>query len=342
MRKIFVTSCIILLLGGCRDKSNPMGPNTEESVSNSSNNTLYTFSVSKSILGIFDTLDMTVSATNLGNTPDSIIVSDYEYTWSLTNISGQTVASGPTVISNLISTVVLSSHQTQVLYHLGFTMADIFRSPIPTGMYSLHWNMRSGLLFRLQLNCGKGNDEVSDLGGVSSPIFPLKVGNTWTYRANYYTKSGTLLFNETNTQSIIGEKMLNGEKLFLMVSDFWSDQFLIARNNGIYVYYPDLKMAALKFKYPSTAGEQYSSGYDFWNDDTVHLEQYQTTVDSVNEIVSVPQGSYQCYKYIIPTVNATFGNSSTIVSGEIDYYSNVGLVRRINDYIVRDLIRTNF
>lgn len=105
---MFVLALLLSIIG-CRQSSNVIAPVTQppSSVSDSLDGILYTFSVSKDTLGILDTLDMRLTGLNQTAAPETLAVGDPLYTWSLTDGNGKIIASGPTVISNLISLVVL-------------------------------------------------------------------------------------------------------------------------------------------------------------------------------------------------------------------------------------------
>lgn len=286
--KISVLALLISIIG-CRQSSNITGPGTSpSSVSNLLDSTLYTFSVSKDTLGILDTLTMALTALNQTAVQETLYVSDYFYTWSLSGPNGKAIASGPTVISNLIAQITLNPNESKVLYRLKYSMADIFSSPIEAGNYKLHWNLKNGLSFQLNLLCGKSENEITDPSGLASPIYPLKVGNEWTFSKKYVYSDGNVIAGDTVTETIVGETMINGEKWFLLKSTDYVDQLITAREDGIYVYYPDIKTAVLRYKYPTNAGDQYTSGYEEWTGEALALVSFQMTTDSTNETVSVP------------------------------------------------------
>jgi hypothetical protein len=342
MRRHILILLTLAILAGCEQSSNIVAPlpSAPLSVSNLKDSILYTFSVPKAALGIFDTLTMSLTAVNRAATPETLSVSDYFYTWSLTDDNGKMIASGPTVLSNLILRVPLNPHQSAVLYRIAYTMADIFGAPIAAGSYRLTWNLRSGLSFQLTLSCGKSENEITDPAGLISPIYPLKVGNKWTFRESYGF-DGAGIGADTVTQSIVGEEMMNGEKWFLLKSTA-VDQLVTARQDGIYVYYPDINTAVLRYKYPATIGEQYASWYEEWTGAALTLVTFQMSVDSTNEDVIVPSGQYQCYKYHAPEVIATFGNETNEVGSEDMFLSNVGPVKKVNGNVYSELLSTDF
>jgi hypothetical protein len=325
----------------CTRDSNITGPATY-STGNVKDNILYTFAVSKDRLGIFDTLSMTLTAFNQATTTDTLYLGSNVFTWSLTNVSGEMIASGPKVFDNLIAIVPLKPHQSVILNSLTYSMAGIFGAPIQAGVYHLRCNVGNGLTFQLNLLCGESKNQITDPSGITSPIYPLKVGNKWTFRETFLSSSGTVFGSDTVSQTIVGEEMINGEKWFLLTSTANADQLITARQDGIYLYYTDINSVVLKYKYPAAMGEEYTSGYEEWTGAILTLVTFQMTVDSTNEVVSVPKGKYQCYNYYAPEVLATFGMQTNEVSSQDILLSNVGPVKEIYGNINWELISTNF
>ncbi len=62
------------------------------------------------------------------------------------------------------------------------------------------------------------------------------------------------------------------------------------------------------------------------------------SVDSINELISTPSGSYQCSKYHFPEVIVSVENSSTEVGSEDMFLSNVGPVKIVGGNEYRELI----
>lgn len=326
---------------GCRQDSNITGPVTS-STGNVKDNILYTFAVSKDRLGIFDTLSMTLTAFNQATTTDTVYVGFNIFTWSLTNGSGKMIASGPTVVDNLIAIVPLKPHQSVILNSLKYSMAGIFGAPIQAGLYHLRCNVINGLSLQLNLYCGQSTKQITDPSGVTSPIYPLKVENKWTFKQIYLSNDGPVFGSDTVSQTIVGEEMMNGEKWFLVASTASADQLITSRQDGIYLYYPDINTAVLKYKYPAAMGEEYTSGYEEWTGAADTLVTFQMTVDSTNEVVTVPKGTYQCYEYDAPEVLSTFGIMTNEILAQEVFFSTIGPVKERYGYTIWELISTNF
>lgn len=316
------------VLSGCNKLSSILGTGSSDNgVSGSKNGILYTLTVSKQTLSILDTLTMTVTAKNQSDTSVTIYSSDYDYKWTLKNSHGDTIAYGPTVFSNLTRIIPLKPNESTVLYEVRYSMADLFSSSIQTGSYPLIWKLSNGLSFQIDLAC-EGQSAGS---GIASPIYPLKVGNEWTF-LQIYSFHGTILGTDTVTEEIVGQKVIRGETWYLLKSTNWVDQYITARQDGIYKYFTDLDTAVLLYKYPASMGDSYNSGYDSYTgyDDKDTVLALPMTVDSTNVTLSVPAGQYQCYKYTQPEDASTSRGVTTIIPSAEAYLSSIGPVARGN------------
>jgi hypothetical protein len=347
MRYSIIVLVLLMAIAGCK-QNNIVEPNSNSALRESKvrNGILYTFAVTNDKLGIFDTLNMSLAALNQTAVPETVYVgfSQYFYTWYLTDDVGRMINNGPWGADNSIRIVVISPHQSTLLYDLKYSMANIFGTPIKAGSYLLNWNLSNGLSFQLNLKCGKSENEITDPEGITSPVYPLKVGNQWKFKEKFILSNDTVMDGSTIIQTIVGEKIMDGEKWFLL-SD---NQLITARTDGIYSYYADIKAAVLKYKYPANTGEVYVSGDDLFNGERDTLIAYQMKVDSTNEVISVPGGLYTCYKYNTPKILATFGMEIIERDSEDMFLSNVGPVKIVyNDSNGKpncyyELVSTNF
>ncbi len=322
---------------GCNGTGNPVGAGTiPAGISKTEGGIRYTFAVTKDTLSIFDDLSMTLTAFNETDTSQTILVSDYFYRWLLSDSVGDTIASGPTAISNLIARETIAPKQSRLLYRLGYSMADLFENPIQTGVYNLTWNLSNGLSFHLGLLC-----EAQPAGsGIDSPIYPLKVGNEWTFLKTY-SVNGKIMGTDTVREEIVGEEDINGEEWFLLRSDDYVDQYITARQDGIYKYFPDLDTAVLLYKYPAAAGDSYNSGYELASNNSLIITPLQMTVDSTDEVLTVPYGQFKCYKYTQHEDSLGSPSGSTIIPGQTTYLSTVGPIARGGTGISEVLVSAN-
>jgi len=289
MNRIIIVSLLLgamAYIAGCNKVANPVGADpTSTSTSQTKDGMLYTFAVSKDTLGIVDDLSMSLTALNQTDTSQTVLVSDYFYRWTLSDGQGNTIASGPTVLSNVIITETIGPNESRVLYRVGNSMADLFTKPIQTGIYNLTWKLSNGLTFQIPLLC----ESQTPGPGIASQIYPLKVGNEWTFLKTY-SVNGKVMGTDTVREQIVGEEDIKGEEWFLLRSDDYVDQYITARLDGVYRYFPDLDTAVLFYKYPATAGDSYNSGYELGVNDTL------TIVPLVNP-ASVADPTHHCSGY---------------------------------------------
>lgn len=327
---------VILIAAGCQQGRDVAGPDSSaKSSSIARGSIVYTLSVPKGILGVLDSLNVTVTAFNRSAKPVRLTIGQHFNAWAIINSRGKTVMSGPKVISNLIYSVTIDTHKSAVIHRMSIGYLGARLDP---GFYTLTWNL-SGFSLKLAFMANK-RGQVDD--PVISPVYPLKIGNKWTFKQTYLTNNGEVLGSDTVTQKIITEIMIDNEKWFLLKSTSFVDRLITARKDGIYVYYPGIKTAVLRYKYPAKMGEEYTSGHEEWTGSTDTLVTFQMKVDSTKETVTVPSGQYQCYKYHAPAVIATFGDTSTEVGGRDVLLSGVGPVKEKFGNTYWELSSTNF
>jgi len=341
MRFKLIFLSTLVLIGSARSNTpsaSSIVPESSSSASDTLNGIVFTLTVAQDTLGVFDTLSAALTALNQTSQNDTILVSDYFYTWSLVDDQAQTIVRGPWLISNIIRTVVIGPNQSAMLYGLSYSTADLFRSPIKPGTYTLTWNLWNGLSFRLSLVCGRSKHEIEDSVGVVSPIYPLRVGNRWTYQT-WYQFPNTVIQGDTVVETVVGEELLNDEKWFLVVgSEINGDRLMTARQDGIYNYVPAFNQAVLRYKYPVVVNQRYNSVYELWTGCGDSLVAFQMSVDSINESVSTPGGTYECNKYHFPEVVVSVGSTSTEVDSEDIFLSNVGPVKIVTGGAYRELV----
>lgn len=338
LRFKFIFLSMLILFGISQDSyciTKLLFPLSASSTSDTLNGIIYTFAVSQDTLGIFDSLNMTLTAHNQTSQNDTIPVNDGLYTWKLENDNGKTIITGPWFINNLVQNVIINPNQTDILYNLDYSMADIFKSPIEPGTYSLTWKLWNGLSFQLNLVCGRSKNEIEDSIGISSPIYSLRVSNIWKY-STFDQFPNTVIQGDTVTQTVVGEELLNGEKWFLIQSGITGDQLMTVRQDGIYIQ--ESNGPILRYKYPAYSNEQFNSAYELWTGYADSLVAFPITVDSINELISTPSGTFQCNKYHFPEVIVTVGNSSTEVGSKDIYLSNIGPVKIVAGNSYQDLI----
>jgi hypothetical protein len=117
-------------------------PSTAVSVSNVIGNLQYTFTIPKSVFGIHDTLRASMTAMNTGTVPETLYVNYGNIRWMLNNAEGDTIMSGPRVISNYLIREVILSNQSALVGLISAPIMDKSGNPVQAGSYQL----RSGSL----------------------------------------------------------------------------------------------------------------------------------------------------------------------------------------------------
>lgn len=123
----------------------------------------------------------------------------------------------------------------------------------------------------------------------SGVIWPLAIGNNWIYRG-YQSP-------EYNIE-VIGTREIKGDEVFVVKFSSKFElyyQYFMNRKKGLFSYggigkqnlieYGLLKSPQLIFGYPSFAGNYYG------------VLNEKMTLESIDEKVTTPYGSFKCYKY---------------------------------------------
>jgi hypothetical protein len=163
------------------------------------------------------------------------------------------------------------------------------------------------------------SDKSTNIPSTPQSIFPMSVGNSWTY--NNYTfdkiKKDSMIFNKSETLNIDSFLIINNEKWYHGIFDDEylftnrSDGFWRLAQNDNHEYIID--SAELFIKYPTSIG------------DKVYLKDKKNPLETVelNVTVSVPAGTFNCVKYKYHS-----GDDSTYNMTENMYLSpRIGLVK---------------
>jgi len=111
----------------------------------------------------------------------------------------------------------------------------------------------------------------------SKTMFPLAVGNVWTYTYTSYDSIGNITSQGYSIDTVLSDTTINSEKWYT----FGRGSFYIAKEGGVWTMPPE----ELHFKYSANPGESYSA-----SGQTV-------TVLSISKSVTVPAGTFQCIGY---------------------------------------------
>ncbi len=128
MRYTFCILSAILLLSGCEKKDIIVDPSSQSSKSASQQigNILYTFTTSKVVYNISDTLKAGLIADNIGkDTEMTVMISCMGFPWTLKNANGMTIMQKQYgVICNSISRAILAPGQYFLMDEINVVIPD--------------------------------------------------------------------------------------------------------------------------------------------------------------------------------------------------------------------------
>jgi hypothetical protein len=139
MRYFILALSIALIINGCKKSSNPVGSETNStlSVSQVQDSLQYTFAIPKAVFGIHDTLSATLTAFNQSAETDTLIYGVF-FQWSLKNDSGRTLMGNPDIFLPIpIRRIILNSHQSDVFFVMDQAIIDTAGAPVIAGSYKL-------------------------------------------------------------------------------------------------------------------------------------------------------------------------------------------------------------
>jgi hypothetical protein len=139
------------------------------------------------------------------------------------------------------------------------------------------------LIFIMFLGCDE-DDKVTNPENNSS-IWPLKIGNQWTYEWLESDSLGTVLGVDTIVLEVAKDTLIQSETWYIITEDgARTDRSspTTSRQNGIWIW----ETSAVFFaKYPAAVNDTFICGTD------------TVTVESVNDTVITPAGTFICYRY---------------------------------------------
>ena len=149
---IFVLS-IAIIINGCKKNSNPASSvtNSTLSITQVRDSMQYTFAIPKAIFGIHDTLSASVTAFNQSAEPETLMLAEGNFEWSLKNDSGRTLMSGPEVLPYPIYPLIINSHQSKEIFEVYQAITDTSGAQVIAGSYMLQ-GLYDSMLFTLDLS----------------------------------------------------------------------------------------------------------------------------------------------------------------------------------------------
>ncbi|MFZ1978318.1 MAG: hypothetical protein WAV76_10215 [Bacteroidota bacterium] len=152
MRYFILALSIALIINGCKKNSNPVASVTNPalSISQVSDSMQYTFAIPRAVFGIHDTLTASFTAYNQSAEPETLMVSEGNFQWSLKNDSGRILMWGPPPNPYPLQRIIINSHQSVVIFGMQQAIMDTSGAPVAAGSYVLQ-GLYNSLLFTLDL-----------------------------------------------------------------------------------------------------------------------------------------------------------------------------------------------
>lgn len=148
---------------------------------------------------------------------------------------------------------------------------------------------------------------------------PFVTGNYWIYQTTTYLPDGSVESTHTDSVAVITTRIHEGTKL-IEYSDAHTEQVV---DSGVWRSSP----GGLWYKYPAKENDTLSASTSLpvKIDDQVFAADMSRYVSKVNDIITVPAGTFSTYQYYS---DITKTNNDTVLSRVIDNFSpNVGLVK---------------
>ncbi len=138
--------------------------------------------------------------------------------------------------------------------------------------------------------CGKDDDDNPVVPQPNTDIFPLAIGNTWTYEIIYYGQNGYETSRDTARISVARDTLIEGEKWYQMANDDGLiGGFCTVRDDGYWSGWPP---GYLQYKYPTHTGDQYA----LWGDRIM-------TVEDDSNTTYIHGRQYCCVSYVLTVPN---------------------------------------
>jgi hypothetical protein len=183
--------------------------------------------------------------------------------------------------------------------------------------------MTIACFFILSIQSCKNDETLTTSGTTSTETqktgpFPLKVGNTWTYKISSFDAegkslgtSGQVIYHVTLDTTVLGEK-------WYYLESNGGGLFYFNRTNGVWNFVKGTMQPF--FKYPSTKNAWYSTNLGYM------------IILSTDTNLTVPKGTFSCYQYRLvqstPMFDYYFATGVGIVG--IDFFSQAD---SIGDYV---------
>lgn len=132
-------------------------------------------------------------------------------------------------------------------------------------------------------SCNKDNPV--DTSQTNKQFWPLKLGNTWSYRAISYDSLEVVTGTGSMDISVTRDTIVNGETWYQLSND--GTVFYANKSDGFWAMWNSSStlVQQLIYKYPASVG----NNWNYYSNDI--------SVQSTDTSISVQQGTHSCYAY---------------------------------------------
>ncbi len=144
--------------------------------------------------------------------------------------------------------------------------------------------------------CGSSHSLIKLGSADSTQVFPLKVGNTFISKKEYFDlQTGKQYLTKIDTVKILGTQVL-GDETFYVTN---TNQYLVNRSDGYWLSNGAVTKTgpALEAKYPGSVGETFPSYTKITNENPPDTVIGTWEILAKDEKVTVPAGTFTCMKY---------------------------------------------
>ncbi len=140
------------------------------------------------------------------------------------------------------------------------------------------------LVAALASGCDKNDKSTNPQKTVE--IWPLKVGNQWTYEDQLLDTAGNIFHWDTTVMLIAKDTVIQGETWYITtVNGIRDPETLPGKNRSDGLWGWDGSSGMLVWKYPATVADTFKFGID------------TVTIESIHDTVTVPAGTFVCLNY---------------------------------------------
>lgn len=150
------------------------------------------------------------------------------------------------------------------------------------------------------ISCSDEKDKNEPIDYNTNGIIPLKIGNYWKYESQtYFTKDSLPTYSYDNL-SVFGDTNIDGTKYYFVLNI--NNEYTASTNKEDGYYYHSFDNIKnndfLYYRYPCNIGDKWDMVI-FSDED---LDEKYCIVKSLNKVVTVPFGTFECINYEVSEV----------------------------------------